>query len=119
MRIRVTSEVIEQLRQEAVKSSFYASACENALKKALVDFWEHKLFVALGSWATKKNPVHCVLSFLDGPCDVLVLGVRPGYQWDIDLMVKQKTKSGRWGKSEINYDISWALNCLTVKPKEQ
>jgi predicted cupin superfamily sugar epimerase len=107
-------EIVKSLRQEAIRAAYYAKACDDAYRSAMNDLWKKRLRSRIKKWASENKPVPCVLAFRDGAADVLVVGIRIDYERKPQVVVKQKTKSGRWGKSTYEYNAEWAIDALTV-----
>ena len=116
-RFQLTKDDISKLRTESLRLTYMAKAAETAYNNALSEFWQCRFENVIGDFTVYK-PAHCFLDFKGGREDVLVYSVERNW-WSEKpvVVVRQRIKNGKWGKSEHRYNADWVVeNIKRIKP---
>ncbi len=103
-------EVLPALRTAAITKAIEAKGAMLAYREGMEQYWESRLEGLLG-WKYNIEEREALL----GANVVRIVGYHFGRDFTPEIEIREKTKSGKWGKSTYFYDAESTFPQLSVK----
>ena len=113
---KIDQETLLAMKQRAAQMALEAEAAHEAYRKAMLDYWREWAREQIGQLPSNHRPVECEITDQDGTRVVQVYNVRLSHDNKPCLEFREKTKSGKWGKTEFWHYMPCKVSKLQQTP---